>query len=57
MTDDELAKLLTAIGALCLVPYPFPPGSNHNEHLVIALGEIHGIVRKAIHNFNNPPEK
>ena len=56
MTDDELVKMLKAAQAVALIPYPFADRTVHNPHLVMALGEIIGIVDNAIHKYRNPPE-
>jgi hypothetical protein len=51
MTNEELVKLLRAIRALALVPYPFSdplPTPEPRAPLVFALGTIAGIVEHAI---------
>lgn len=53
MSDEELVKLLKAIQAMVLVPYPFKTveANDARLHLVMALGEIHGRAAKALADF------
>ena len=52
MTNDELAKLLKAIEAMALVPYPFPEDDRaYDVALTFALGQIAGLANKAVADF------
>jgi len=49
MSDAELVRLLEAVMAVAMTPYPWPTGATANDdRLVFALGQIAGIASKAI---------
>lgn len=56
MSDEELIKLLRAIKALALVPYPFPETSAdaRRARLIGTLGLIAGTVDKVQVLLNDP---
>lgn len=54
LTGKEMAKLLRAIEASALVPYPFPsdaPRPGAEASLILALGLIAGTARKALDDY------
>ncbi len=54
MTNDECVKLLRAIAALAIVPYPFCEGAKIDPNLALAFGEIRGTAERVLRLYRQP---